>query len=109
MKKFGSFVFIILLGTIVSSAASWSYPTSAIEDPKGITNLDIRDGSMGKPYTISTAQELANFAYYVNNHSTGAAYKGKYIMLLADIVLNDWVINENGEINSSAQEWTPIG
>ena len=109
MKKFGSFVFIILLGTIVSSAASWSYPTTAIEDPKGITNLDIRDGSMGKPYTISTAQELANFAYYVNNHSTGAAYKGKYIMLLADIVLNDWVINENGEINTSAQEWTPIG
>ena len=98
MKKFGSFVFMILLGTIVSSAASWSYPTSAIEDPKGITNLDIRDGSMGKPYTISTAQELANFAYYVNNHSTGAAYKGKYVKLTADIVLNDWVINENGEI-----------
>ncbi|MBQ2047034.1 MAG: hypothetical protein II260_07580 [Muribaculaceae bacterium] len=109
MKKFCSFVFMILIGASVSNAASWSYPSSAIEDPKGTTNLNIRDGSISKPYTISTAQELANFAYYVNNHSTGAAYKGKYIELLADIVLNDWVINENGEINTSAQEWTPIG
>ena len=62
MKKFCSFVFMILIGASVSNAASWSYPSSAIEDPKGTINLNIRDGSISKPYTISTAQELANFA-----------------------------------------------
>ncbi|MBR5332852.1 MAG: hypothetical protein IKV32_06130 [Muribaculaceae bacterium] len=109
MKKYSPILFMMLVGAIAANATSWSYPTSAIEDPSGKANTDIRDGSKNKPYTISTAQELANFAYYVNNHSTGAAYKDKYVVLTADIVLNDWVINEKGEINSSAQKWTPIG
>ena len=109
MKKFGSFLFLLLAGCIVANAAYWSYPSSAIEDPKGTANTEIRDGSKSKPYTIGTAQELANFAYYVNNHTTGAAYKDKYVKLTANIVLNEWVVNENGEINPAAQEWIPIG
>ena len=100
---------IALCGAFSVYAESWKYPTSAIEDPTGNANTELRDGSKAKPYTISTAQELANFAYYVNNHSTGAAYKNKYVELAADIKLNDWVINENGEINTSAQQWVPIG
>ena len=108
MKKF---LLLCLTLSVVSSVYSvnWSYPKSAIEDPTGTANTELRDGSKEKPYTISTAQELANFAYYVNNHSTGAAYKNKYVELTADIKLNDWVINENGEINTSAQQWVPIG
>ena len=102
MTKFKLVSYLLLAGAFTANAASWSYPTSAKEDPTGVVNTNVRDGSKAKPYTISTAQELANFAYYVNNHSTGAAYKGKYVVLTADIALNDWVINENGEINTSA-------
>ena len=108
MKKVLLLCLVLCIGTTIQ-AASWSYPKSAIEDPTGTTNTELRDGSKEKPYTISTAQELANFAYYVNNHSTGAAYKNKYVVLTADIELNDWVINENGAINTSAQQWVPIG
>lgn len=108
MKKF-LLLCLTLCAVFTAQSASWSYPKSAIEDPTGIANTELRDGSKEKPYIISTAQELANFAYYVNNHSTGAAYKNKYVELAADIKLNDWVINENGEINTSAQQWVPAG
>ena len=108
MKKI-LLVCLLLCVIINVQSASWSYPKSAVEDPTGTTDTELRDGSKEKPYTISTAQELANFAYYVNNHTTGAAYKNKYVELTADIILNDWVINENGSINTSAQEWVPIG
>ena len=84
MKKFSSFLLMLLVGAIVTKAENWSYPTSAIEDPKGTINTNIRDGSKERPYTIGSAQELANFAYYVNNHTTGAAYKDKYVALTAE-------------------------
>lgn len=47
----------------------WNVPSSnnVIEDPTSSTDTELRDGSKEKPYTISTPQELANFAYYVNS------------------------------------------
>ena len=89
----------------------WNVPSSnnVIEDPTSSTDTELRDGSKEKPYTISTPQELANFAYYVNNKFSGDAYKGKYVVLTADIVLNENLIDDNGNVDTNAKEWVPIG
>ncbi|MBO7055505.1 MAG: ribosomal protein L7/L12, partial [Bacteroidales bacterium] len=68
-------------------------------------------GGSGDPWTpfqISTAEELKNFAYLVNlgNSSLSGA-------LTADIVLNENVLDENGNLRSdyktaNLEQWTPM-
>lgn len=103
--------FIVVANIGHAQSDMWSYPTSLslVEDPTLVTDTELRDGSKEKPYTISTAQELAYFAYYVNNKFSGDAYKGKYVVLTADIVLNENLIDANGNVDAKAKEWVPIG
>ncbi|MBR6266037.1 MAG: ribosomal protein L7/L12, partial [Bacteroidales bacterium] len=68
-------------------------------------------GGSGDPWTpfeISTAEELKNFAYLVNlgNQTLSGS-------LTADIVLNENVLDENGNLRSdyktaNLEQWTPI-
>ena len=90
-------------GVAFAADTSWSYPTSK---PK--THFGGGTGSQSDPYLITSAQELANLAYMVND---GEYYKGKYFKLTTDITLNDNVLNDDGTPNTSAnpQAWTPIG
>ncbi|MCI6253029.1 MAG: hypothetical protein MR624_08465, partial [Bacteroidales bacterium] len=85
--------------------SNWSYPT---EKPANL--FDGGDGSEGNPYRISTAQQLANLSYMVNE---GEEYKGKYFLMTDDIVLNEGVMNDDGTYNAeaarSAKKWTSIG
>ena len=54
----------------------WSYPTIAIAIEDAFDNtVPGADGSVDKPYIISTPQHLANFSYLVNN---GTNFNGKY-------------------------------
>ena len=56
-------------------------------------------------YEISNAGQLYWFADYVNSGNTNAN-----AVLTADIVVNESVINENGELNTgNFKSWIPIG
>lgn len=63
--------------------------------------LDIygNTGTVDKPYTISTANQLLSFAYEVTN---GMSFYGKYIKLDADIVMQK-------DMESSGVTWIGIG
>lgn len=57
-------------------------------------------------YLISTAAQLKAFAAYVNYDSANFAANAK---LMADIVLNENVLDANGDLNAGTfEEWTPI-
>ncbi|MGM9697931.1 MAG: GLUG motif-containing protein [Prevotella sp.] len=96
-------IFYLLLSIIMAAnvnvARAWEYPTS---DPGELPG----SGTKEDPYRISTAQELANFAYRVNNGNT---YYQKYVVLNADITLNEKLLNEDGNPLITAKQWTHIG
>ena len=77
----------IAIGLLLGSTAvaqswswNWNYCNTDCEDPTGQVDTELRDGSKEKPYTISSAQELANFCAYVNTKTAGDAYYGKYVV-----------------------------
>ena len=72
----------------VSAAESYSYPTS---NP---TTTWSGSGTESDPYVITTAQQLADFAWFVNNKNS--SYYSKYYKLGNDIDL-------------SGGTWEPIG
>lgn len=93
--------------TQTSKDKNWSYPTS--ETLARFPFDGNSTGTQDDPIRIRTAQQLANFAYMVNE---GETFKGKYILLTDDIVLNEGVMSENGFKSagaSSFQSWVPIG
>lgn len=59
-------------------------------------------------FEISTAEELAGLAELV---SEGNNFYGRTIKLVADIVLNENVLDANGSLNyaNACKEWMPIG
>ena len=65
-------------------------------------------GSKDDPYQISTAADLQEFASLVNSGNRDAC-----AVLMGDIVLNEKVLNEDGNLNKGAAttftKWTPIG
>ena len=66
----------------------------------------------GDVYEISNAGQLYWFAALVNGKLTDGTSqdRGANAKLLADIVVNKNVLNENGELNHTAfTSWTPIG
>ena len=69
------------------AAGEWVYPVTAP------TPTWTGSGTKGEPYVITTAQQLADLSYLVND---GRDYGGKYFELRNDIDLK-------------SQEWTPIG
>ena len=61
------------------------------------------DGSESSPYQISNSSQLFWFAKQVNNGETISA------VLTADIVVNENIFDENGNLISDLEIWTPIG
>ena len=105
---------VLFAGTMPASAQTqkdedkkWSYPTS---ETLARFPFDGGDGTQDDPIRIRTAQQLANFAYMVNE---GETFKGKYFLLTDDIVLNEGVMTDDGQYNSSGASkftpWTTIG
>ena len=92
--------------SVIQAADMWEYPTSKPSSPYAGGS-----GSKSDPYRISTAQQLANFAYMI--HDNGKDYAGNYFILTNDIVLNEGVIKEDGTFNeaeaSSFKQWTSPG
>lgn len=88
-----------------AAADTWSYPT---QKPDG--KFGGGDGTAASPYLITSAQQLADLAYLVNNvvdFSEGQHYK-----LTKDITLNDIEFTTSGKPEKdveSYQTFTPIG
>ena len=76
----------------------WSYPTATP------TLTWTGEGTLNNPYIITTSQQLADFAYMVNN---GTTYSGNYIKLGADIDLNYG--STVTDASASYSQWKPIG
>lgn len=90
----------------------WSYPTEEFE----LTWEG--DGTADSPYIISTAQQLADLAYMVNNNTDEekpsdavCVYADTYFKLANDIDLNPGFTATNDGMTGEGtlKEWTPIG
>ncbi len=107
-KFFLSFLSFMLLGTLPmvadSKAELWTYPSS---NPK-LTSFS-GNGTASSPYLIQSAQDLANLAYVVTDGNDDVT--GKYFKMTRDIYLNDFTVDEDGNITTTGvlREWTPIG
>ena len=99
MKRILYFLLSLVMAANVNDARAWEYPTSEPGELPG-------SGIEADPYQISSAQELANFAYRVNN---GYTYYQKYVVLKADITLNERLLDEEGNPLTTAKQWRHIG
>ncbi|MBS7343061.1 MAG: hypothetical protein KIH02_07975 [Parabacteroides sp.] len=73
------------------------------------SNFSGGNGTKNNPYLISSGAELAKLANDVNN---GNSYKGMYFRLMDDIILNDKLLNDEGNLNkdiSDINQWISIG
>ncbi|MGN0222640.1 MAG: hypothetical protein ACI4AM_01300 [Muribaculaceae bacterium] len=94
------FALLLLTATTLSATAgSWAYPESKPETP-----FDGGTGTINDPYRIATAQQLANFAWLVND---GEDFEGEYVALTADITLNDIVFYETNHQIAYLNNYTP--
>ena len=87
-----------------SGAQEWTYG----KHTKNFT-FSGGEGTQASPYLISNAQDLADLAYLVTQKNNDVT--GWYFKQTADIVLNDFTYDGNGNITntSSLKQWTPIG
>ena len=81
-----------------TGSSDWSYPSAAP------TLTWTGEGTLNNPYIITSSQQLADFAYMVNN---GTSYSGNYIKLGADIDLNYG--SNVTDASASYIQWKPIG
>ncbi len=85
-------VFCVLVATTATSAQTSITPSTPTQDADGF-------------YSIGSAEELYGFAELVNSGDASANAK-----LSADIVVNENVLDANGEANTGDfVQWTPIG
>lgn len=66
-------------------------------------------GTEKDPYQIANIEQLRYLAQQCNN---GVSYEGKYIILTANIIDNDNVIDNNGNLvehQNQIRKWNPIG
>lgn len=108
MKKITAFALAlsIVFGLIPFSQEVHASSVATVWDGSVAKTFDGGSGSEADPYRIATAEQLAYFASSVNS---GKTYSNKYIVLTADIYLND--IGSYGDWNESPPQnaWTPIG
>jgi len=101
---------VLGISPAVAASTGWSVPASApAAFTVGVDGTTASAGRFGNPYAVSTAQQLADLAYFVN--SGYSAYSTSYFRLTADIVLNGSVLKPDGSLDagSSPTAWTPIG
>lgn len=97
-------VAIAALCSLPLVAQGWSYPTETIQ-----SSPYAGMGTKDDPYIISSAQQLADLSWEVNN---GRTYKDAYFELGADIDLNPgFTFDKDGNITGDGepQQWVPIG
>ena len=91
---------------------SWSYPGGAPSPfVLGTDGTATNAGTASNPYAISSAQDLANLSYLVNN---GTTYSGKFFEMTDDIVINYGTFDASGTFTptvggTAVKSWTPIG
>ncbi len=100
-------ILLSMLLSVLPAAAqgveAWTYPNAV---PSEICSAGT--GAADDPYQVTTAQQLANIAYLVNE--TEETFAGKCFILKNDIVLNSGVLTAvAGGTAGSLQQWTPIG
>ena len=88
------------------AADVWEYPTKA-NKPDG--KFGGGNGTEQTPYLISTAQQLADLSYMVNEDIS--SYKGKYFKMTRDITLNDIEFGDDHKPTNpgSLKKWMHIG
>ena len=92
MRRAAMLLLVMMLTTATAWAQTTITPTTPSQDGDGY-------------YLIGTAAELYGFAELVNNGNATANAK-----LTADIVVNENVLDANGEANTGDfVQWTPIG
>lgn len=90
---------LMMFATFPASAAVWN-GTKAIA-------FDGGEGTQADPYRIANAEQLAYFAKTVNIEKE--QYRGKFIKLTEDILLNDVQNYDLWETLAPSNQWTPIG
>ena len=86
-------IYLLLFSLLITSAqiCAQSWPTDGMQG----------DGSQANPYQITTVDQLAAFASYINAKN-GNATRGKYYKLMNDLDLSGW---DSGDTKG----WIPIG
>ena len=106
MKKISLFLAMLVIGIIVfSSTAISSYAkTSAVWNGEATWDFARGSGTKTDPFIIETAEQLAYFAQSVND---GYSFKGEYIKLEADILLNDeaYIFDADTGLVMVLQDW----
>ena len=103
MKKIILFAAVYMMFFITQSKAEDVWDGSVAESYAG------GSGTEDDPYQISNGAELAKLAQDVNN---GIFFENIFFKLTADITLNKWVIDENGELTKDSANlnvWIPVG
>ena len=71
------------------------------------------DGTVDKPYQISTEADLEEFRDIVNGENRKTQNSSACAELTADIILNEDVLDKDGNLNEEDKDdftqWTPIG
>ncbi len=77
---------------------------------RGAVSISFQGAGTGSdPYLIQSAADLRYLSDCVRK---GEIFKGKYFRLTKDIVINQNVLNSNGELNGTGadfEQWIPIG
>ena len=103
MKRILTMILAVMPFVCTLAADQWEYPTSS---PKGLKGTGVEND----PFQINSAQDLADFAYLVNNNELDPSFTPiRYVVLNCDIVLNDNLCPNGVPNTTGAKAWTPIG
>lgn len=105
---------ILGMQTAWADADSGSSSTLSAPDSWSVTKsepdhyFDGGDGTQNSPYLISSAQALADLAWFVND---GNKFEGKYFKMTKDLKLNSFTFANDtiASTTGQVQEWVPIG
>lgn len=118
MRQLKTIIIVTLL--VLNSCIGTAAASTGADQPLAGNNLTLEPGTT---YTISTAEELYNFASVVNR-GNGAVGEGSTVILKDDIVLNTGKFTTDGKTGAYAENnplyngkpvtpeinrWTPIG
>jgi len=97
-KTFKFFTLILASATFLVMAIIFQKPFNTAQA------AFIGDGSSEDPYIVETAEELQQFAQYINAGITPYNLSNKHFKLIADIDLSNY-----GAFYNDGKGWTPVG